>query len=58
MFPQFSVFTAILPAEVEWDIAHMPPNTDEARVIRMASAGHSIYSGTDFYTHTSVNNIQ
>jgi multiple sugar transport system substrate-binding protein len=46
MFPQFSVFTAILPAEFEWDIAHMPHNADEARTTRMASAGHSIYSGT------------
>ena len=23
MFPQFSVFTAILPAEFEWDITHI-----------------------------------
>ncbi|MBX3015945.1 MAG: sugar ABC transporter substrate-binding protein [Caldilineaceae bacterium] len=46
MFPQFSVFTAILPAEFEWDIAHMPHNADEARTTRVASAGHSIYSGT------------
>jgi hypothetical protein len=47
MFPQFSVFTAILPAEFEWDIAPMPHNADETRVTRMASAGHSIYSGTE-----------
>lgn len=46
MFPQFSVFSAILPAEFEWDIAHMPHNADEARTTRVASAGHSIYSGT------------
>lgn len=47
MFPQFSVFTAILPAEFEWDIAHMPHNADEQRTTRVASAGHSIYSGTE-----------
>jgi len=46
MFPQFSVFTAILPAEFEWDITHMPHNADENRTTRVASAGHSIYSGT------------
>jgi multiple sugar transport system substrate-binding protein len=46
MFPQFSVFTAILPAEFEWDITHMPHNADEQRTTRVASAGHSIYSGT------------
>lgn len=46
MFPQFSVFTAILPAEFEWDITHMPRNADEVRTTRVASAGHSIYSGT------------
>lgn len=46
MFPQFSVFSAILPAEFEWDITHMPHNADEARTTRVASAGHSIYSGT------------
>jgi multiple sugar transport system substrate-binding protein len=47
MFPQFSVFTALLPAEFEWDIAHMPHNADEERTTRVASAGHSIYSGTE-----------
>lgn len=47
MFPQFSVFSAILPAEFEWDIAHMPHNADEERTTRVASAGHSIYSGTE-----------
>jgi len=47
MFPQFSVFTAILPAEFEWDIAHMPVNPDETRTTRVASAGHSIYAGTE-----------
>jgi multiple sugar transport system substrate-binding protein len=47
MFPQFSVFSAILPAEFEWDIAHMPHNADEQRTTRVASAGHSIYSGTE-----------
>ena len=47
MFPQFSVFTAILPAEFEWDITHMPHNADEQRTTRVASAGHSIYAGTE-----------
>jgi multiple sugar transport system substrate-binding protein len=47
MFPQFSVFSGILPAEFEWDIAHMPVNADETRTTRVASAGHSIYSGTE-----------
>lgn len=47
MFPQFSVFSAILPAEFEFDIAHMPHNADEVKTTRVASAGHSIYSGTE-----------
>lgn len=47
MFPQFSVFTAILPAEFEWDIAHMPVNANETRTTRVASAGHSIYAATE-----------
>ncbi len=47
MFPQHSVFTAILPAEFEFDIAPMPHNGDEAMTTRVASAGHSIYSGTE-----------
>ena len=47
MFPQFSVFSGILPAEFEWDIAHMPHNADEVKTTRVASAGHSIYSGTE-----------
>jgi multiple sugar transport system substrate-binding protein len=47
MFPQYCVFTAILPAEFEWDIAHMPHNAGETRTTRVASAGHSIYSGTE-----------
>ncbi len=47
MFPQFSVFTGILPAEFEWDIAHLPADPDDIRTTRVASAGHSMYSGTD-----------
>lgn len=47
MFPQYSVFSSILPAEFEWDIAHMPRNADETLTTRVASAGHSIYSGTE-----------
>ncbi len=46
MFPQFSVFTNVLPAEFEWDIAHMPLDADDRRTTRVASAGHSIYAGT------------
>lgn len=47
MFPQFSVFEGILSAEFEWDIAHMPLNADDTRTTRVASAGHSVYSGTE-----------
>ena len=47
MFPQFSVFTNVLPAEFEWDIAHMPQDPDDERTTRVASAGHSMYSGTE-----------
>ena len=46
MFPQFSVFTGILPAEFEWDIAHLPVDPDDSRTTRVASAGHSMYSGS------------
>ncbi len=46
MFPQFSVFTGIAKAEFVWDVAHMPKGADEKRTTRVASAGHSIYSGT------------
>jgi len=46
MFPQFSVFTGVLPAEFEWDIAHLPVDSGDARTTRVASAGHSMYSGT------------
>ncbi len=46
MFPQFSVFSGILAAEFEWDIAHLPVGPDDIATTRVASAGHSIYSGT------------
>ena len=46
MFPQFSVFNNIMASTFEWDVAHMPKNADETRTTRVASAGHSIYSGT------------
>jgi multiple sugar transport system substrate-binding protein len=46
MFPQYCVFSNILAAEFEWDITHVPHNADEQRTTRVASAGHSIYSGT------------
>jgi multiple sugar transport system substrate-binding protein len=47
MFPQFSVFTGILAAEFEWDVAHLPTDPGDTRTTRVASAGHSIYSGTE-----------
>jgi ABC-type glycerol-3-phosphate transport system substrate-binding protein len=47
MFPQFSVYTNIKPAEFEWDIAHLPVDSGDSRTTRVASAGHSVYSGTD-----------
>jgi multiple sugar transport system substrate-binding protein len=46
MFPQFSVFSGVLPAEFEWDIAHLPLDPDDTPTTRVASAGHSMYSGT------------
>lgn len=47
MFPQFSVFSGIQSAEFEWDVAHLPQNPDQTRTTRVASAGHSVYSGTE-----------
>jgi len=47
MFPQFSVFTNVLPSEFEWDIAHLPVDPGDTRTTRVASAGHSMYSGTE-----------
>jgi len=46
MFPQFSVFTGFDKAKFVWDVAHMPVDADEKRTTRVASAGHSLYSGT------------
>lgn len=46
MFPQFSVFDNVMPAEFEWDIAHLPVDPGDIRTTRVASAGHSMYSGT------------
>lgn len=46
MFPQFSVFTGIMAAEFDWDIAHLPVDAGDRRTTRVASAGHSMYSGT------------
>ena len=46
MFPQFSVFSGILDAEFKWDIAHLPVDDGDTATTRVASAGHSIYSGT------------
>jgi multiple sugar transport system substrate-binding protein len=47
MFPQFSVFTGIAAAEFEWDVAHLPVDPGDTRATRVASAGHSVYSGTE-----------
>ncbi|NPV06411.1 MAG: sugar ABC transporter substrate-binding protein [Anaerolineae bacterium] len=46
MFPQFSVFDNVMPSEFEWDIAHLPRDADDVQTTRVASAGHSMYSGT------------
>lgn len=46
MFPYFSVFTDVKPAEFEWDVAHLPVDDGDTRTTRVASAGHSAYSGT------------
>lgn len=46
MFPQFSVFSGILAAEFDWDIAHLPVDAGDTPTTRVASAGHSIYAGT------------
>ena len=46
MYPQFSVFSGIQSAEFEWDVAHLPVDADQEQTTRVASAGHSIYSGT------------
>jgi multiple sugar transport system substrate-binding protein len=46
MFPQFSVFTNVAAAEFEWDVAHIPQSPGDIRTTRVASAGHSAYSGT------------
>ena len=47
MFPQFSVFSSVRASEFEWDIAHLPVDAGDTRTTRVASAGHSMYSGTD-----------
>ena len=47
MFPQFSVFYNVAPAEFDWDVAHLPVNADQTRTTRVASAGHSVYAGTE-----------
>lgn len=47
MYPQFSVFSGIQSAEFEWDVTHLPVNADQSRTTRVASAGHSIYAGTE-----------
>lgn len=46
MFPQFSVFSGVLASEFEWDIAHLPKDPGDTATTRVASAGHSMYSGT------------
>ena len=47
MFPQFSVFSNVMKSEFEWDIAHFPVDEGDTRTTRVASAGHSLYSGTE-----------
>ncbi len=47
MFPQFSVFSNVAPAEFEWDIAHLPKDDSDIETTRVASAGHSMWSGTE-----------
>jgi multiple sugar transport system substrate-binding protein len=47
MFPQFSVFTALAGAEFEFDIQHWPRDPGDTQTTRVASAGHSIWSGTE-----------
>ncbi len=47
MFPQFSVFSNVMASEFPWDIAHLPTDPDDIRTTRVASAGHSVYSGTE-----------
>ena len=46
MFPQFSVFSNVMSSEFAWDIAHLPVDEDDTQTTRVASAGHSLYSGT------------
>ena len=47
MFPQFSVFSNVAASEFEWDIAHLPRDPDDQQTTRVASAGHSMWSGTE-----------
>ena len=47
MFPQFSVFTAIADSEFEFDVQHWPRDPGDVQTTRVASAGHSIWSGTE-----------
>jgi ABC-type glycerol-3-phosphate transport system substrate-binding protein len=47
MFPQFSVFSNVMSSEFEWDIAHFPVDPDDIQTTRVASAGHSLYGGTE-----------
>ena len=47
MFPQFSVFSNVMSSEFEWDIAHFPVDEGDTRTTRVASAGHSLYNGTE-----------
>ncbi len=47
MFPQFSVFSNVAPSEFAWDIAHLPKDDADTETTRVASAGHSMWSGTE-----------
>ena len=46
MFPQFCVFSNVMASKFEWDIAPLPLDAGDTKTTRVASAGHSMYSGT------------
>ena len=46
MIPQFSVLSTVMNSEFEWDIAHLPVDEGDTQTTRVASAGHSLYSGS------------
>ncbi len=46
MFPQFCVFSNVMASKFAWDIAPLPLDAGDTKTTRVASAGHSMYSGT------------